>query len=197
MEKLLAHREQPIPSLRDVQGDVPKPVEAIFRKMVAKKVKDRYQTMSEVVAALEGLGLSGASGTGEAAKAWTLSAEERKRLAAKAPQKPVSSLVKAVVSHKTTYLVAKILGGIFATIIAPILVIYIQKYLEKDDAPQKPAAAAAGSKAGGDAGRGPITNVNSPGFEQRLAERHGRLYLVRAASASLSRDFWLLGAIHK
>ncbi len=171
MEKLLAHREQPIPSLRDVQADVPKQVETIFRKMVAKKVKDRYQTMTEVVAALEALGLGGASGTGEAAKAWTLSAEERKRLAAKAPTKSPASLVKAVVTHKTTYLVAKIVGGLFATIIAPILVLYIQKYLEKDDTPPKPAAvAAAATKTGGALDPRPITNVNSPDFEQWMKD---------------------------
>ena len=50
MAKLLAHREPPIPSLG---ADVPEEVQAVFEKMVAKKIEDRYQTMSEVVAALE------------------------------------------------------------------------------------------------------------------------------------------------
>ena len=50
MAKLLAHREQPIPSLG---AAVPDEVEAVFQKMVAKNVEDRYQTMSEVVADLE------------------------------------------------------------------------------------------------------------------------------------------------
>jgi hypothetical protein len=50
MAKLLAHREQPIPSLG---VEVPKQVQAVFEKMVAKAVENRYQTMSEVVAALE------------------------------------------------------------------------------------------------------------------------------------------------
>ena len=50
MAKLLAHREAPIPSLG---ADVPEQVQAVFEKMVAKTVEDRYQTMSEVVAALE------------------------------------------------------------------------------------------------------------------------------------------------
>jgi predicted Ser/Thr protein kinase len=53
MAKLLAHREQPIPPLGP---EVPEEVQAVFRKMVAKKVQDRYQTMSEVVAALEQCG---------------------------------------------------------------------------------------------------------------------------------------------
>ena len=53
MAKLLAHREQPIPSLQDVRPMSRSKFEAVFKKMVAKKIEDRYQTMSEVVAALE------------------------------------------------------------------------------------------------------------------------------------------------
>jgi tRNA A-37 threonylcarbamoyl transferase component Bud32 len=50
MAKLLAHREKPVPSLG---ADVPEHVQAVFEKMVAKTVEDRYQTMGEVVTALE------------------------------------------------------------------------------------------------------------------------------------------------
>ncbi|MGD0040205.1 MAG: serine/threonine-protein kinase, partial [Isosphaeraceae bacterium] len=53
MAKLLAHRESPIPSLG---AGVPEPVTAVFRKMVAKDIEDRYQTMSQVVADLEKCG---------------------------------------------------------------------------------------------------------------------------------------------
>jgi serine/threonine protein kinase/Leucine-rich repeat (LRR) protein len=53
MNRLLAHRDQPIPSLRAKKSDIPDSVEAIFKKMVAKKVEDRYQTMSVVIADLE------------------------------------------------------------------------------------------------------------------------------------------------
>ena len=53
MAKLLAHRDQPIPDLRAVCPQVSAPLETVFKKMVAKKVEDRYQTMTEVIADLE------------------------------------------------------------------------------------------------------------------------------------------------
>jgi len=53
MEKLLAHREQPIPSLQAACPGATPDLEAVFTKMVAKKTDDRFQSMSEVVAELE------------------------------------------------------------------------------------------------------------------------------------------------
>ncbi len=74
MKKLLAHRTAPLPSLEDVSGTAlaagfsqgntapATPVasaipltelDAVFHKMIAKKASDRYQSMTEVVAALE------------------------------------------------------------------------------------------------------------------------------------------------
>jgi serine/threonine protein kinase len=54
MAKLLAHRDAPIPSLSAMNSEVPAAVEAVFRKMVAKQPGDRYQTMTDVIRAIEG-----------------------------------------------------------------------------------------------------------------------------------------------
>lgn len=62
MAKLLAHRDQPIPDLRVVCPEVPESLELVFKKMVAKKIEDRYQTMTEAIADLEACG-SGLSNT--------------------------------------------------------------------------------------------------------------------------------------
>lgn len=56
--KLLAHQTDPIPMIRAIRPEVPGGVEAIFTKMVAKRVGDRYQTMTEVIADLEACGTS-------------------------------------------------------------------------------------------------------------------------------------------
>ncbi len=53
MARLVAHREQPIPSLKAMcPGGVPKGLDSVFRKMLAKKQVDRYQSMDDVAADL-------------------------------------------------------------------------------------------------------------------------------------------------
>ncbi|HEX5104847.1 MAG TPA: hypothetical protein VFV87_13595, partial [Pirellulaceae bacterium] len=53
LEKIKAHSEQEARPLADFRNDVPAEVEAIVRKMLAKDPADRFQTPSEVAAALE------------------------------------------------------------------------------------------------------------------------------------------------
>ena len=43
MKKLLAHREQAIPALRSIRREVSEQLDAVFKKLVAKAVEDRYQ----------------------------------------------------------------------------------------------------------------------------------------------------------
>jgi hypothetical protein len=54
LEKLIAHREQPIPRLSErVLGASPH-LDTVFARMVAKKPQQRFATMREVIAALQG-----------------------------------------------------------------------------------------------------------------------------------------------
>jgi hypothetical protein len=62
----LAHCDAPIPALRDRRPDVSEELDSVYTKMVAKRPEDRYQTMTEAIAALE------CCLTGEAAEPSTL-----------------------------------------------------------------------------------------------------------------------------
>ena len=52
-ERLLAHRDAPIPSLPRLRADVPPNVDLVFQRLVAKQPERRYQTMTAVREALE------------------------------------------------------------------------------------------------------------------------------------------------
>lgn len=53
VERILAHRNNPIPSLRTIRQDATESLDLVFQKMLAKRPEDRYQTMDEVVSVLE------------------------------------------------------------------------------------------------------------------------------------------------
>jgi serine/threonine-protein kinase len=55
MAVVAAHREQPIPSLREARPDCPPAADALFRRLVAKKPEQRPASMQEVCAECEGL----------------------------------------------------------------------------------------------------------------------------------------------
>lgn len=52
LKVLMAHRVREIPSLRAERPETPQQLERVFRKMVAKRPTDRFETMAEVIAAL-------------------------------------------------------------------------------------------------------------------------------------------------
>jgi two-component system chemotaxis response regulator CheY len=68
MAVLLKHRDAPIPSLVESRRDIPPSLDAIYRRMVAKEPRDRYQTTAELVRALEaeadGMASAGAAPAG-------------------------------------------------------------------------------------------------------------------------------------
>jgi len=53
IKKIIAHRDHPIPAIREVRPDVPMDLDRVFQKMVAKRANDRYASMHEVITSLE------------------------------------------------------------------------------------------------------------------------------------------------
>ena len=55
---LVAHREEPIPSLQKARPELPEAVDAIFRRMVAKRPEERYPNVTELLRDLDTLASS-------------------------------------------------------------------------------------------------------------------------------------------
>ncbi len=53
MEVVLAHREQPVPSLREHRADCPAAVDSLFQRMVAKRPENRVASMHDVIEELQ------------------------------------------------------------------------------------------------------------------------------------------------
>lgn len=69
VDVIIAHREKLVPALREIRNDVPKSLEATFRKMVAKRPEDRQQTMSQVLADLQKCAAQGPASSAAVASA--------------------------------------------------------------------------------------------------------------------------------
>jgi serine/threonine protein kinase/WD40 repeat protein len=53
IQRIMAHREGPAPSLRATRPEVSQPLEAVYLAMMARRLDDRPRSMSEVIARLE------------------------------------------------------------------------------------------------------------------------------------------------
>jgi serine/threonine protein kinase len=62
LDKLLAHRDAPIPSLREIRPEAPDELDRVFQRMVAKEPSQRYSTMSELIDDLEAIPLVAVDG---------------------------------------------------------------------------------------------------------------------------------------
>jgi serine/threonine protein kinase/formylglycine-generating enzyme required for sulfatase activity len=92
----LMHLEAPIPSLCEARPEVPEALDAVYQRMLAKKPEERYQSMAEVVTALEGVlaELSGQSVTAGATADEPSSAVVARTLAFLDEVKPRSAVTK-------------------------------------------------------------------------------------------------------
>jgi len=155
IQKVMAHREQPVPLLTCKRRDVPAALDRVFARMVAKHPAERFQTMQDVIGALEPFEAI-AAGTVNAAWSAPVSAvtDVLPSVMASSPgeteaasSQAAATLLRHAVVRKTWIATAKVMGALFATIIAPILVTFILKYLEKPAADAPPAVRANGGGA--------------------------------------------------
>ena len=106
MQILLAHRENPVPSLCSARPEAPAELDACFQKMVAKQPQDRQQSMTEVISDLESVlsSLSGRPATPAAAKPGSSGGAVAKSPGSSQGGNPVATLAwqKKAVAHEHT-----------------------------------------------------------------------------------------------
>ena len=59
VDRIIAHRQRPAPALRDTRPDLPRDLDIVFARMVAKDPADRYQSVSRLIDDLERLARGG------------------------------------------------------------------------------------------------------------------------------------------
>ncbi len=194
MAKLLAHREQPIPSLGSAASGE---LQAVFERMVAKKVADRYQTMSDAIAVLESCGAPSASSPSvlkpvatapESDSLSFLNDVAPKRAGAQPPArtKPTSARPAAGKCRFNKTLVAVIAAGVIGAIILAAVIIMLQTSTG-------PESAGAGKESPPGAVH-KVVAVSDPAFQTWMAEvatmpAGKQLAAVREKLMELNPDF--------
>ena len=148
------------------RADLPEALGRVLEKMTAKRPEDRLATMKDVLAGLAPFApaIGKHAGAGAPGEIVTSSA-------APSPV-PTGHLGEVVTLEKSKHLVAKFVGGISATIIAPVVVALVLKYMDNSQPPPpvadgksatatdpRPAEAVKSGSVSADAGRpaGPAT----------------------------------------
>ena len=140
VEKILAHRDQPIPSLRKLRADVPEALDALFQRLVAKQEKDR-PTAAEAARAFEALR---AELRGEATAAYSASGPIALRVVAAAPQDDERTVAYAPARRRRTRRPIWIAGAAAVAVAAWIATArpWRDDGLPRDKTPQKSVVAA-------------------------------------------------------
>ncbi len=131
--RLVAHHKLPIPSVRAARPEVSEELEQVVKRMLAKNPDARYQTMGDVINALESC-LAPKPAVQPAAKASLPTGKPLSHAKAKsAPQQPTDS-------RQSKQLWWYVGGGIAAMIVAVVVAIGMTSGGSQEDAPQPTVA---------------------------------------------------------